>query len=364
MWLYVPSHSAPAGEASSEALTSPQAERLERSVGWSGKPSLSRTWCSRWKRAAWLRRLSGVTSDPSTLDAGVDAWISSLRDSPASPGASPASELGKMIRATCGPTAYGSLRTLHQVSCSWKTSSLNLFTEQRRTCDQWATAAREAASRRRRLALLTSGNGGSSWVTPTRHDGLSGPVDPNSRGSCLQRNAAEWPTPTVPNGGRGVPLGATQKGATIRDGGRKVQKMLHHTAEAWPTPTAQEGGDGHDPTGKLAHPMLAKKARECPTPTVKGDHNAKGASAQSGDGLSTAAKMFPSSHQVQEPSTTGDASSPSMTDSPRLSPRFVSWLMGWPPTAPDGSPCSETEWSRWRRGMRSALSRLLSGFDV
>ena len=344
MWLYVPSHSVPAAADSNGALTLQQAARLERSVGWNGKPSLSRTWYSRWKRAVWLRRLSGVTFDPSTLDAGVDAWISSLRDSPASRGASPASKLGQTIRATCGPTAYESLSRLHRNSCSWKTSSLNLFTEQHRTCEQWATAAREAASRRARLVLLTGGSGG----------------------SC-------WPTPNVPNGGRTTDH-ATRDGATLyNERGKKVQEGLESAAKLWPTPT------------------------------VKGDHNRKGASAQSGDGLSTSAKMWSTpnsrdhkgqpgkgctdrggrgaslprdveawtgdqsamcSHQVQATSMDGESSSAKTTASPRLSPRFVSWLMGWPPTAPDGFPCSETEWSRWRQRMRSALSRLLSAYDV
>ena len=309
MWLYVPSHSVPAAADSNGALTLQQAARLERSVGWNGKPSLSRTWYSRWKRAVWLRRLSGVTFDPSTLDAGVDAWISSLRDSPASRGASPASKLGQTIRATCGPTAYESLSRLHRNSCSWKTSSLNLFTEQHRTCEQWATAAREAASRRARLVLLTGGSGGSCWPTITRGDGQSGQTRPSPKRQggaeheSLRVAAAQWPTPNSRDY-----KGQPGKGCTDR-GGRGAS--LPRDVEAW-----------------------------------TGDQSAM------------------CSHQVQATSMDGESSSAKTTASPRLSPRFVSWLMGWPPTAPDGFPCSETEWSRWRQRMRSALSRLLSAYDV
>lgn len=50
-----------------------------------------------------------------------------------------------------------------------------------------------------------------------------------------------------------------------------------------------------------------------------------------------------------------------------LNPLFVEWLMGWPPgwtllaltlPASTGIACSETELSRYRRRMRSALSQL------
>lgn len=41
----------------------------------------------------------------------------------------------------------------------------------------------------------------------------------------------------------------------------------------------------------------------------------------------------------------------------RLNPLFVEWLMGWPP-GHALCDCSETEWSRFQRHMRGALSRL------
>ena len=41
-----------------------------------------------------------------------------------------------------------------------------------------------------------------------------------------------------------------------------------------------------------------------------------------------------------------------------LNPRFVAWLMGWPPPASTGFGFSATAWSRWRQAMRSALLSL------
>lgn len=47
------------------------------------------------------------------------------------------------------------------------------------------------------------------------------------------------------------------------------------------------------------------------------------------------------------------------THLPRLNPRFVCWLMGWPEIAPITSDFSETEWFRFKQRMRSSLFGLL-----
>ncbi len=48
------------------------------------------------------------------------------------------------------------------------------------------------------------------------------------------------------------------------------------------------------------------------------------------------------------------------THLPRLNPRFVCWLMGWPEIVPIGSGFSATAWCLFRQRMRSALCGLLS----
>ena len=52
------------------------------SVTWRGKHSQPRIWLRRWKKAPWLKHLSGATLNPSTADHGVAKFISSLPDSP------------------------------------------------------------------------------------------------------------------------------------------------------------------------------------------------------------------------------------------------------------------------------------------
>lgn len=119
-----------------------------------------------------------------------------------------------------------------------------------------------------------------------------------------------------------------------------------------PTPVAKDAGSGRFNTsiGGKPRPTLALIARKdlWPTPTVCGNHNRKGASKTSGDGLATAVakKMWPTP-QASDNRDRGNLSTPaiarrveigkqvslSMCVSPmngRLNPQWVEWLMGWP----------------------------------
>lgn len=99
-WLYVPptlpgtpSPCAPAAAGSTSASSSPCPERTA-SVTWRGKPMPPHAWSRAWKRATWLRRLSGLTSPPSTLDHGAAAFIASLPEIPARTTSTAGKQLG------------------------------------------------------------------------------------------------------------------------------------------------------------------------------------------------------------------------------------------------------------------------------
>ena len=87
---------------------------------------------------------------------------------------------------------------------------------------------------------------------------------------------------------------------------------------SWPTPAAADA-KGVKQYGR-GNPSLVTAARTWATPTVCGNHNRKGASPNSGDGLAT---------QVGG----------------QLNPTWVEWLMGCPPGWTDCGP-SETPSSR------------------
>lgn len=123
----------------------------------------------------------------------------------------------------------------------------------------------------------------------------------------------------------------------------------------WPTPVAMDSGSGRfntSPGSTNKRPTLAMMARKnlWPTPTVCGNHNRKGASATSGDGLATvvAQRTWPTATATaykgwspnHNRANTDDrldytvereAFHPGQQTPPmRLSPDWTEWLMGWP----------------------------------
>jgi DNA (cytosine-5)-methyltransferase 1 len=106
-------------------------------------------------------------------------------------------------------------------------------------------------------------------------------------------------------------------------------------SSSWPTPLANDGKRaGSDRAGK---PSLSLAVRLWPTPTVYGNHNRKGASANSGDGLATAVKRFPTP-TVQDAHNNGGPAQQRRDTLPlnvvaggSLNPRWVELLMGFPP---------------------------------
>jgi hypothetical protein len=109
-----------------------------------------------------------------------------------------------------------------------------------------------------------------------------------------------WPTPTAklgdPKRGMPKPMLAARR---MMQGKRNLDDAV----AMWPTPMAGDTRPGGT-INRRGNPKLSL-AVQWATPTVKGNHNRKGASPTSGDGLSTQA---------------GGA----------LNPTWVEWLMGYP----------------------------------
>lgn len=283
-----------------------------------------RYWSRRWRRDSWIRALSGTTCASSTLDHGVVQWISSLRDSPASPSPSPASDSANPTTAGSGPTSPASSPSADQRLSSSRTSNSLLFDDPDLTWKIWASeSSRRSASLRQTLALRTSATAGGCWQlpTPTARDWRSGghPSDLARRTPCLN-TAVLLPTPTV--------IAAKRPFPTKTKGGRDLETEV---AKLLPTPTASLGTHAGRVTQAKAREggtlVEAMSARLLPTPTINGNYNKHGLSERSGDGLQTAVGG-------------------------RLNPVFVEAMMmlpiGWTACA-----CSATAWSHWLRLSRS-----------
>ena len=235
----------------------------------------------------------------------------------------------------CGPTWLGSLAKFDPVSRSWKTAQLSLLGDSELSSVIWPRSGMTAGGQCWELPMLerrTSGTGcGFLLPTPCATDSGSGRMN-TSPGSSNQRPMLAlmarknlWPTPTaqMDKKARGDPLKNAMD--TIRRGfslglPEKVAMVAHAAA-----------------------------VKQWPTPTVCGNHNRKGASATSGDGLATAVATSLTTNHSESTYAPTAMTFPTLPESQRnrdglagtllrsgiqpggqLNPRWVAWLMGWP----------------------------------
>lgn len=392
-WVYVP-----ASEDLNSASASPCPERAA-SLTWRGKPMPSQTLLREWKRANFIRRLSGLTLPPSTLDRGVASWIASLRETPASPTPSPESAKARTMTDSCLIRSSGSSRSAGLVVSSARTcrgTPTDSFACSSRHWSDWAIALRQEYSARPKWGRAIDESDCSSWPTSTVGDAnasgnrpdksllsltdvvvrqqWASPKTPsggaNSKrkergagGPDLQEQVNHWQTPNVPNGGRSASH-AEMIGRTAMHNGRKVQIGLEHQVRSWATPRAEDSESSGIRHSRGVADTLTGQAYLWPTPAAR-DH--KGANSQEHVTTNGTGRM----HMDQLPNfvehafrcsppapqtPSGETSSPP----PRsLNPRFVEWLMGWPTGWTDLGQ-QETGLSHWLRLSRGALLRLVS----
>lgn len=341
-WLYVPAlTSSPSAQASadSKSASASLSQPRDAFVMWKGKSMRHRALCAAWKRAPFIRLLSGLTSELSTLDRGVALWIASLRVSRANPSATPASEQESMTPATFGPKWSAWLASAGRLLYFSKTCrDLSLFTaantceRSSRTWSDWVTKWRRACLQRRKWVRRIAGSGCSSWPTANASEHKR-----TGKYTDKQMNRPE-----------GKP------------------RILAYDAEQWPTPHVLSGTDA---TGKVgADGEFAKAVEQWATPNTarRGTEDASKKDkrrSESGGGCSdllTQAEYWDSSPRGQAISAAGPKSCASPPDSrPRLSPAFVEWLMNLPIGHTACGP-AVTEWCRYVRLSRGQLSRLFS----
>lgn len=342
MWLYVPSAYVPESVAlisDSESLPTPAPSATSNGV--TSPQPLSRRGS---KTAAWMTLLSGMTLPALTASLGVDRWISSQRDSPASQSVLPDS-----VKAC--PTSDLSGPTLSASSMKWSQGTSFLRTCQESylpTTDGSSTGSYPAwspsgsivngtYSARKKRVPRTAGNDGfalaSPWATPTVQDGKNnaGPSQLGRNSNPLNVEVVLWATPRAEH-----------------DSGkhRGNEDTLHSQTKQWPSPRATDHNTSR--SGEGYGPNLPEVARHWPTPNTS---NATGAGSHGtgGDNLQTVA----STHQPATTTTPGNESLP------MLNPRFAEWLMGWPMGWTH--PCSsidQTAFAQWETASCRLLSRL------
>jgi len=236
MWLYVPLVSAPESAGSTLHCV----PTLEPSVTWRGKPMRQRSWSRAWKTSSWIQRLSGLTLKPSTLQHGVEQWISSLADIPASPSLWQVNAQEPTTRATFGLTCCECSREAEQLSLFSRTSEGTCPADCAKYSKTWpaqGSMRNGTCSARKRRARLTVASG-SSYL-PTRrvasgggHKRAGNPYDMPTLDCMARKNL--WPTPTVKGNHNKVGLSA-------RSGDGLATAV--NRAETFPTPCSRDHKD-------------------------------------------------------------------------------------------------------------------------
>lgn len=361
---------------------------LARSATSSGKHSPPRSWSVSWKRDAWIRRLCGLTSPPSTLGRGVALWMESLAASLASLGVLPESGKARTTSAGSGPSSLESFARLNRHCASSKTC-LDLFQEAD-SSTSFLTLPNAGSMRsgvicqRPPLALRMSETASGSWPSsraedsescgnhPDATDSLTGAVrnwptpdyHANERinqspsdgaaerptlalfsknwktphglssadggGGEFQKAAEQWMTPNVPNGGRKLAPGMVESKGTGPDG-IKRQVGLENQTEWWASPRTLTGGANSKRAERGAGgPDLQEQVEAFSRPVL---------STLDGAELSPTTRILP----------------------PRLNPAFAAWLMGLPGwwTSPGVTSSVRSAMEAYRFALRSRLQGLL-----
>lgn len=389
MWLYVPETSSPAVQASEDsnsAYCSPSAigERMgEVYVTWRGKPQPPQAWSRRWKQGGFIRRLSGLTCEPSTLERGVASFISSLRETPARTTPSPESAPGPMANASLPPKSPALPKSAGLILSSARTSRGTRTDSLRpslRHWKGWATALRQEYSARPALATPCDASDCSSWPSPMA--GAAGTEAYNAAGnSDFSRKAMEqaeklldWAAPCARDH---FPPHTPEYIASKKAEGHGMRNLTDEAAQ-WEAPSVavtngsrlSRSGDRSDELLLTGQAMDASKRWAAPAA-----QNHKGSSEGSitrADGKSREDILSYQAEQFFRPPSSPDrpiaGGSTSSTDSPnsnqpsvkrKLNPIFVEALMRWP-TGLSGFERQEMAWTRWWLLMPSFLSALYS----
>ena len=389
VWIYIPSEFYPSAQelaASSLDLNS-QSQLLEQFVMSRSKPLRAKSWLAAWKKKDWMQRLFGRILKPSIVCLGVEKWIASLADIPASRLVLLEKNLEKTTQDTSGQISKESLPKSNHQSASLKMSptiyELDLKKSQM-TYDNWVTKLRQACLQRRKLVLLTKEKDYLSWPTVIVSDHLCNETEtPQRWKERAQEKKMEginlhkplrivaqeaWPTITVTDASV---MKARPPEKMIRKDGRNTlrnpslaetilqpvnfpkskedlqnmnQGLPYQTKQTWPTVRTSSANGASSKEVEAGNPkqrlevMIANWA----TPTTR-------------DWKDTANANVPVNSLLgrQAPQIMKDGTESQIT----LNPRFTEWLMGWP-IAWTEFELAETEWFHWLQRMRGELLRM------
>lgn len=179
MWLHLPTSACSPGAADLTSLSESQSRALAALVTVSGKVRRPPYWLRAWPKARWMKRLSGLTCEPSQANFIVAAWLESLADSHAQTSALPDGkpESPESTADSGSSTLDSFARFNHDGSLSRTSHQCSLFPQEElysENLPKQGSMRNGYLYERPTLALRTEGSGCSfsrgEWPTPVAND--------------------------------------------------------------------------------------------------------------------------------------------------------------------------------------------------
>lgn len=406
MWIYLPSEFYPSAQelAESSLDLNSQSQLLEQSAMSRSKPLRAKSWLAAWKKKDWMQRLFGRILKPSMADLGVEKWIASLADIPASRLVLLEKNLEAKTQDISGQTSNDLSKKFSHQSASLKMFptiyELDLKKSQM-TYDNWVIKLRQACLQRQKLARLIKESDSSSWPTVIVSDHLCNETEtPKRWKERAQEKKLEginlhkplrivaqetWPTVVSADASMGAIISPndiykeTSTGSLrkINKNGKdgslglaRTVKMMNSQQQNWPTVRTSSANGASSKEVEAGNPKqrLEVMIANWPTPRAQepgstSENYGKGlkntaenwATPTTRDWKDTANANVPVNSLLgrQAPQIMKDGTESQIT----LNPRFTEWLMGWPVGWTEFE-LAETEWFHWLQRMRGELSRM------
>lgn len=271
MWLHLPISASLRESEDSTFPSDSLCQRLAASAMWRSKPLRLASWRRVWRTTPWMRRLCGVTLEPSHQDSIVAAWLEQFSVSPVRISLSQENKRGlsKGTEADSSLPPCGSFARLDASGSFLKMSrQCSLFPQDTPYSEKLPKAGSMRNGylfKRPMWERATNGSGSSSWPTARAEDSESCGNHPSATGGgdSLTGVTRNWHTPSTEDGktdganalgryGTGIMLNSDQR--------------LRNQAATWKTPHGMGNLNASGKHGGSGGGEFGKQAMNWPTP--------------------------------------------------------------------------------------------------
>lgn len=346
MWIHVPSPLCPSVPVSPDSSSGCDSffQDCGSSVTARGMFRQPKHWRDAWTTGRLTPLRFGPTLPASTVEAGLEAWISSWVEYRASRSAWPASARDRQTSGGYGPTSGAGFGTYDPVSSSWRTFPDLFGMAYPLSLETWpkrGSLRSGVVSARRMWERPTAESVCSSWPTPVSNDAKKSEIDQHK---SLTSSVQKWPTPTTNDSKNDNPPSQAERNTPPRS----------VAACMWPSPRAEDS----EATG--AHrgvpDTLTSATRQWQTPATD-SFRSRGGERKDEMGLDQQARSFRRDQQTGR----GGPRTPAPVV---LNPRFVEALMGLPDGMTGSTPLEMRSFRSWLATHSQRLRELLDSTSM